>query len=504
MESSLLDIEPAVTQRILEFPPFKLLLPERILMDDTRVVRIGSRALDILIALAQRPGALVSKAWLIQHVWSGVVVEEGTLRVHIAALRKLLKDGHSGRHYIENVMGRGYRFVAPVSRRNEEVCSIPDRPISSECVSKIPVPLMPLVGRSHEVAEVIAHLQAHHFVSIVGPGGSGKTVVAAAVVNTLRASYFERVVYVDLARLTDSSEVASAVAANIAGDDADEEDCLPYAIECPRMKRVLIVLDNCEHHIGAAARAAESLFYATHPVHVLATSREPLRAGGEWVQRIRSLALPPPSMKLTAAQALEHSAIQLFAERAAASHAGFKLTDDNCSDVMQLCGKLDGLPLAIEIAAANVPAFGVRALANESEQRLQSLSSGRRTAAPRHQALRATLDSSFEALSEIDQQVLRRLARLDGDFSAASAKAAAAGNRICQSDVLDSLARLAEKSLIVVDLTSGHASYRLFNTVKAYVLSKRISDVSVATNVARFPQSKSTRVSVHLARLQAR
>jgi predicted ATPase len=239
-------------------------------------------------------------------------------------------------------------------------------------------------------------------------------------------------------------------------------------------------------------------------VHVLATSREPLRAGGEWVQRIRSLALPPPSMKLTAAQALEHSAIQLFAERAAASHAGFKLTDDNCSDVMQLCGKLDGLPLAIEIAAANVPAFGVRALANESEQRLQSLSSGRRTAVPRHQALRATLDSSFEALSEIDQQVLRRLARLDGDFSAASAKAAAAGNRICQSDVLDSLARLAEKSLIVVDLTSGHASYRLFNTVKAYVLSKRISDVSVATNVARFPQSKSTRVSVHLARLQAR
>jgi predicted ATPase len=401
-------------------------------------------------------------------------------------------------------MGRGYRFVALVSRRGKEVCTTPDRSLSSECVSKIPVSLMPLVGRSHEVAEVIAHLQAHHFVSIVGPGGSGKTAIAAAVVSTLRTSFFERVVYVDLASLTASSEVASAVAVKIADDDAAEDDCLPYAIECPRMKRVLIVLDNCEHHIEAAARAAESLFYATNPVHVLATSREPLRAGGEWVQRIRSLALPPPPMRFTAAQALEHSAIQLFAERAAASHAGFKLTDENCSDVMELCRKLDGLPLAIELAAAYVPAFGVLSLADESEQRLQSLSSGRRTAAPRHQAVRATLDWSFETLSEIDQHVLRRLARLDGDFSAASAKAAAAGNRICEIDVLDSVARLVEKSLIVVDLTSGQASYRLFNTVKAYVLAKRISDVSVATNVARFPQSKRTRGSIHLARSQAR
>jgi predicted ATPase len=222
------------------------------------------------------------------------------------------------------------------------------------------------------------------------------------------------------------------------------------------------------------------------------------------VQRIGSLALPPPQTKLTAAQALEHSAIRLFAERAAASHAGFKLTDENVSDVMELCRKLDGLPLAIELAAAYIPAFGVRGLADQSEQRLQSLSCGRRTAACRHQAVRTTLDWSFETLSEVDQHVLCRLATLEGGFSTASAKVVGVGTKIGESEVLDSLARLAAKSLIVVDLSSEQASYRLLHTVKAYVLTKRIGDVGVATNVAQFPQSKPPRGSIYVAQSLAR
>jgi DNA-binding winged helix-turn-helix (wHTH) protein len=272
----------------LAFGTFRLCLAQRALLEGDRPVRLGNRGLEILVALLEQPGEVVSKARLMQRIWPEVVVEEGTLRVHVAGLRKVLGEGHSGTRYIENVTRQGYRFVAPVIRldssHDQGLCNNPSS-------HSVPPALNRVIGRTEVVAALVAQVPKRRFVTIVGPGGIGKTTVAIATAQRLRSSYPHGVYCIDLAATSSADSVACAVASALALP-VFSENPLPNVVECLRHKRLLLLLDNCEHVVASAARIAEAVLRRAGNVCILATSREPLRAEGEWVHRLPTLALP--------------------------------------------------------------------------------------------------------------------------------------------------------------------------------------------------------------------
>jgi predicted ATPase len=235
---------------------------------------------------------------------------------------------------------------------------------------------------------------------------------------------------------------------------------------------MLIVFDNCEHVIETVGEITEALLQGAPEVHILATSREPLRAVGEWVQRLGPLAVPPASTKLTAAEALRFPAVQLFAERLLACDASFKITDADAPVVGEICARLDGLPLAIELAATRVPVFGLRGLADRLDDRFSILTKGRRTALPRHQTLGAMIDWSFETLGDDEKTVWRRFAVFRGAFTIEAAGAIGKDRPTENFDVVDILASLVEKSLVTVDSRGGAPRYRLLESLRLYALNK--------------------------------
>lgn len=453
--------------RALAFGGFRLLLTQRILLEGNRQVRLGSRALQILFTLLEHAGEVVPKGQLLARVWPGVFVEEGTLRVHIASLRRVLGDNHSGLRFIENVTGHGYRFVAPVS-------VIDDSTAAGDTAEPIetffPVELTRMIGRAHIADRLFAQVPERRLVTIVGAGGIGKTTLALATAERLRESFNDGVHLVNLAGISDPGRVASAVA-SVLRRPVFSDNPLPYLAEYMHSKHLLVVLDNCEHVIDAAAMGAEYLLKSCAQLHILATSREPLRATGEWIQRLGPLPLPDND-RLTAVDALRFPAIQLFVERAAADTGNFTLTDDAVSEVVAICRKLDGLPLAIELAAASVTRFGLRGLAARLDDRLQVLKSGRRTALARHKTLRATLDWSYDLLPPVEQQLLRKVSVFAGSFDAQAAARVAENESFAATEVADSLADLTTKSLLVADFAGDDVLYRLLNTTRAYALEK--------------------------------
>src|SRR5262249_45841346 len=250
-------------------------------------------------------------------------------------------------------------------------------------------------------------------------------------------------------------------------------------------KQMLLVLDSCERMIEAAAALAEDVFTRAAGVHVLATSREPLRAEGERVQRLLPLEVPPSSSKLTADDAVGFSAIQLFIERATASSDEFKLTDANASCVADIGRRLDGVALAIGLAAGRVDVLGVQGLAARLDDRFKLLTRGRRTALPRHQTLSATLDWSYELLPAAEGVVLRRLAVFAGRFSLEAASAVVSGAKIAASDVADSVANLVAKSLVNADVGGATVHYRLLESTRAYALEKLADSAELASFARR-------------------
>ena len=455
----------------LTFGPFRLLPQQRALLRAETPLRLGSRAREILFALVERAGEIVKKTELVARVWPDTIVEEGTLRVHIAALRKALGDGQPGQRYVENVTGHGYRFIAPVTRHD------PTQPVSAaqgcgaEQPYNIPSPLTRMIGRESVVATLSARLPHRRFVTIVGPGGIGKTTVAAATADSLRAAYPDGVCFIDLASITDPLLISGTVASAL-GLATVAPNPLPRVLEFLKHRQMLIVLDSCEHVVEAAAALAEQLLGGAPNSHVVATSREPLRARSEWVLRLAPLELPPPAAARTAEEALAFSAIELFAERAMASLDTFELQDADVPLVVDICCRLDGLPLAIELAAARVDLFGVHGLAARLDDRLGLLTRGRRTAVPRHQTLRATLDWSYELLSHLEQTVLRRIAVFAGTFDARSAGAVVGDDEVRAPEMLDVLTNLAAKSLLVIPVSGEQVLYRLLDTSRAYALGK--------------------------------
>jgi predicted ATPase len=441
-----------------------------LLLDGDEPVHLGSRACEILTALVERAGQLLSNQELMRRVWPDTFVEDGNLRVHVAALRRALRDGQAGNRYITNVPGRGYCFVAPVSVREETEETAPV-PRVVERPADVPVPLAHVVGRSDVVPALAAQLKLHRFVTVLGPGGIGKTTVAVAVANGLLDSFRDGVRFVDLAPLTDPLLVPSALAAQL-GVGIRSDKPLASLIAFLREKELLVVLDSCEHVIEAAAILAEEIFRGTKAVHILATSREALRVEGERVHRLPPLNFPASTQGLKAADALDFPSIQLFVERAAASLGAFDLTDAEAPLVADICRRLDGIALAIEIAASRVDVFGVAGLAARLNDRFQLLMQGRRTALPRHRTLGATLDWSYSLLPEVERLVLRRLAVFAGTFTMESASAILASEQTCSTAVVDAIADLVAKSLVSAGVEGPIALYRLLDTTRAYMLEK--------------------------------
>lgn len=472
--------QPASAACEFSFGPFRLLGAERVLQEGERPVRLGSRALDILLVLVTRAGELVSKRELVALVWPDTVVVEANLTVHVAALRRALGDGQGGNRYIVNIPGRGYRFVAPVTIMSR---SEPVEPPSASptALHNLPAQLTRLIGREAVVRSLSGKISSSRLVTVVGPGGVGKTAVALEVAEQTIGRYEDGVWLVDLAPVTSPQFVMTALASALKLEIRSDNP-LPSLVGALSDKRMLLVLDNCEHVIEDAASLARAITRGARGVHLLATSREPLHIDGEQIYRLKPLE-SPPAETATADLALDFPAVQLFVERAAAASNEFVLTDADASGVTDICRKLDGLPLAIEFAAARVDAFGVRGLALRLDHRLSLLGEGPR-GQQRHHTIGATLDWSYHLLSPSEQATFRRLAIFVGGFTIESARAVIGDVDPDSVDITDHIANLVTKSLIVAGISEGDARFRFLVTTRAYALGV-LNDAGEADLLAR-------------------
>ncbi len=452
---------------IAVFGPFRLCAAERLLEKDGLPLRVGSRALDILIALVDGAPEVVGKRDLIRKVWGGLVVNDGSLRYHIVALRKALGDGRCGARYITNVAGRGYCFVAPISR------CLDRRDIhGGDRIERhsLPAPVDNLIGREDAIRRVMVRLKAQRFVTLVGPGGVGKTAVAVQVAHSLLAEFDGEVHFVDLGALAPAVSVCD-VLASMLGLAVGRGASLPHLLAWLRKRRILLVLDNCEHVIESVAELADQLFRAAPQIHILATSREPLMIPAERVIPLAPLDYPPAFEGLTAAEALRYPAVQLLVQLIATSVHLFELSDAEAPAVCSICRRLDGIPLALELTAGRVAIHGIRGTAALLDNLGHLLWLGRRTRLPRHRTLYATLEWSYALLSDPERLALHRLSAIDGPFCLESAEAAA-GNPVGGAPLVEMLTRLAEKSVVSVDVTATPPQYRLLEVTRAYVMQR--------------------------------
>lgn len=456
------------SETVLQFGPYRYYVQRRVVCADERPLQLGSRALDILQLLVEHAGQVVSKQALIEHVWPTTVVEESNLRVHIAALRRALGDGLGGQRYISNVPLRGYCFVADVRPLAPQATwPIPRKPGPTH---NLPVPLQPLLGRAALIAELSSQLPARRFLTLVGPGGVGKTRVAVKVAEALLPRYADGVCFIDLSSLSGPTCLAPTLAQALGL--GPHGDALEAIAEHLRDRQLLLVLDTCEHLIDTCALLAEQLLRAAPQLGVLATSREPLLADGECVHRLMPLRVPAPAPRPDLETALAHCAVNLFVSCAAAHQAGFRLRRRDVALVSDICRCLDGLPLAIELATAQVDALGLAGLLSQLQSGAAALNRGRRTAAPRQQSLRASLDWSYALLSPLEQVALQRMAIFKTSFTLRTALTVIGCERIDEHGLLAVIAQLAAKSLLMVEPGEGQMRYRLLTTTRDYALEK--------------------------------
>lgn len=446
-------------------------------------MQIGGRALDLLTALVERRGELVTKKELMAHAWPRTVVEESNLKVHIAALRKALGEGPQDQRFVATVVGRGYQFVAGVERETmQPAASASDG--HAQVLHNIPAALTRPIGRTDTIRDLSTQLSRVRLLTVAGPGGIGKTTVALAVAREM-VQAGDDVWFVNLSQLSDASFVPHAVA-NAIGLVV-HSDNIPQALAsyfrlCNRPQ--LVVLDNCEHVIEAAANIAEHVTGAAPQMRILATSREPLEVVGEHVYRLGPLESPPDSPCTSMDEALGYSAVELFVERAVAARGDFVWSDADAFVIAQICRRLDGIALAIELAATRLNAFGARELLNLLDDRFSTLALGRRTAPERQKTLLATLDWSHQLLPDVERVVLRRLGVFPGVFSLASATAVAGDESLPYSGLIDAVASLVAKSMLSADVGSDSMQYRLLDTTRDYA-RRKLADAGELDIVSR-------------------
>lgn len=454
---------------VFSFGPFTLVPMERRLEKNGVPVTIGGRAFDILLILITHASEIVSKTTLLKQAWPNVIVDEGSLRFQVNALRKTLGESVSSAEYVSTVQGQGYRFVAPVSRVTSAEEAGGKAP--SPDIAGLPFKRTKLVGRDPTLRLLAQLLIAKRFVTIVGPGGIGKTAVAVSVAQSMNAAEDLSVCFVDLGAIADPKLVASSVASAL-GVTVYSDNPTPAILSFLKEKRALLVLDCCEHVIDSAAELANYIFHHVNETYILVTSREPLRVESEHIYRLPPLDFPPDGPNLTVNDAMTFSAVQLFVDRASMWVNDFSIGNENAEAVALICRRLDGIPLAIEFAAGQMEAFGIQRLTALLDDRFQLLWRGQRTALPRHQTLNAVLDWSYALLSAWECQVLRRLSIFVGSFTIESAQSVAATDEIDSAHIVAVVASLIAKSLVSANVGHLQPRYRLLDTTRTYALQK--------------------------------
>jgi predicted ATPase/DNA-binding winged helix-turn-helix (wHTH) protein len=472
------DPAPRSPDRAIHFGRYRIFPKLRLLLRDGNKVELGPRAFDVLCTLLEANGEVVTKDNLIERVWGRVVVEENNLQAQISAIRKALGPD---RDMISTEFGRGYR-LAVAGRDDAGFLSPPERetkPSSPE----LPHPVTSLLGRERELSEIKSLIGDHRYVTLVGPGGIGKTRLAIEVGRRLREDFRDGVHLAEMARVAEHSLVWPTIATALRAPSS-AADVVEQTQSYVQDKHLLLIIDNCEQLADPIAETVETLLANAANLHILVTAQEPLDATGEHVYRLAPLSVPSMDKK-TAEAALSHSAVQLFVERASANSYDFEFGDANAPDVSAICRRLDGMPLALELAAARVPALGIKGVLAGLDDRFKLLTAGRRTALPRHRTLRATVDWSHSLLDDDERRLFRRLAVFPLHFSADAAQHIAAPEHEEAWRVTDLLADLVAKSLLLSDVAGSAPRYRFLETIRFYALEKLADSGEVASTAER-------------------
>lgn len=460
---------PSTREQPLQLGPLRIYPEQRLVLDADQPLRLSGRALDILLVLLEHPGEVVSRQTLMNRVWPTSVVEDSNLRVHMAALRKALGDGQAGQRYIVTVAQRGYSLVAPVVRLQQPEQS-PDSETPIHLNHNLPARQARMIGRQPLVQALALKLQSQRLITLTGPGGIGKTSVALQVAQTLVGEYRDGIRWLDLAALSDPLQVASQLAALLDQAPADG-DALGQLCSWLRDRHLLLVIDNCEHLIDAIAVLCERILRSAPEVHILTTSRERLRAEGEVIQRLDALACPPKELT-SQVEAMSFAALQLFVERAMHSQAHFDLSPASLALACDICRRLEGIPLAIELAAAQLASLGLEDLQTQLQDSVGLSIAALPDSTGRHQTLLATLDWSFNLLEAQEQVCLCRLAVFKSRFSLESALAVAGDPALSAAVLCNTISQLANKSLLSVEANDETVFYRLLDTTRHYALAK--------------------------------
>jgi predicted ATPase/DNA-binding winged helix-turn-helix (wHTH) protein len=448
---------------------------------DGRKVPIGSRAFDILALLIAAGGGLVSKDEIMRSVWPTTVVEKNNLQVHISALRRAFGDE---RERIATVPGRGYRLImqADLGAHAAAASEAPDetsvaganvtagadaaRPVRQPLPACVPE----LIGRHDALAGVRGALRAHQTVTLVGTGGIGKTRLAVEVAHAVQQDFADGVVFVPLAAVYDAQSALDALAFAMGSRLSASRTALAQIAAEWRERDALVVLDNCEQVLEIVAAMAEALTGAGSRMRVLATSREALRVRDEIVYQVPPLSVPTANDP--GADVLRTPAVRFFLARAQADGAQFSLDETSIRLTGEVCRRLDGIPLALELAASRAAVLGIGLLAEHLDDRFRILTGGRRTALPRHQTLKATLDWSYRLLGENEQKLLRWLGTFVNGFTLDAACAMAGHAGLTRMEALDAVSGLVSRSLLTTDFEGSSCRYRLLETTRAYALQQ--------------------------------
>jgi predicted ATPase/DNA-binding winged helix-turn-helix (wHTH) protein len=447
------------------FGPFSLEMPQLLLRRDGEAVKMGGRALNLLAVLAEAEGELVTHDTLSDRVWPRQTIDESAIRVHLSAARKVLAQVDGGNMIVAEA-GRGYRLAVAVTRE--------DAAQAEPALARrahLPARLGTIFGRDGVIAKLAEELVERRFISVVGPGGIGKTTAATAIARMVSDTHGMNAWFLDLAPVADEAMVAAKLSAMLELPSSGT-DLIPRIAARLAAEPALVLFDNCEHVVDEVARIAEQVLQHAPRLLLLATSREPLRAEGEWVHRLAALAVPLPDERTSVEAVAAYAAPALFTERARAVNADFRLDPQTAQAVAEICRKLDGMPLAIELAAARSDTMTPDAILAGLDDRFTLLTRGRRTALPRHRTLRAALDWSYDLLEAQARDLLDRLSLFRAGFDTESAIEMAAGAQISAVDAVDILAELVAKSMVVADMTRIGAQYRLLDTTRQYGLER--------------------------------
>ena len=445
--------------------PFRLDTDQRAVTRAGARVELGARATAVLTVLVEHARQFVAKERLIEAAWPGVIVEENNLPVQVHAIRRVLSEVPGGDRWIETLAKRGYRFVGPVSATAD-----PEHDDGEAQRSNLPQTLTSFVGRERDLVEVKRLLPTRRVITMVGAGGIGKTRLALQVAGEVIGAYRDGVWFVDLGSVREPALMPAAVAQSLAVTERVGKSLTDTIGAHLRRLQLLLIIDNCEHLLGECAAFVDALLKSSAGVTVIATSREPLRAAVEQIYPLQPLALPSPGADFNAVQRSE--AVQLMIERLRQQIPDFQLTADRAATVAELCIHLDGIPLALELAAARARSLSLEQINARLGNRFRLLTSGARGALPRQQTLRATLDWSYDLLGEDERTMLQRLAVFPGSFSAEAACAIASDANIDEFAVIDLLSQLVARSLLLADPGRGATRYRLLETTRAYAYEK--------------------------------